>query len=48
MERLRRELEEKLAEMTRIKANLQSSEKVSVHPQTQQHEATSSPYNFYS
>lgn len=34
MERLRRELEEKLAEMTRIKANLQSSEKVSVHLQT--------------
>lgn len=36
MERLRRELEEKLAEMTHIKANLQSSEKVSVHLQTQQ------------
>lgn len=28
MEKLRRELEEKMAEVTRIKANLQSSEKV--------------------
>lgn len=31
MEKLRRELEEKMAEVTRIKANLQSSEKVKVH-----------------
>ena len=31
MEKLRRELEEKMAEVTRIKGTLQSSEKVSVH-----------------
>lgn len=31
MEKLRRELGEKMAEVTRIKANLQSSEKVSAH-----------------
>lgn len=36
MEKLKRELEEKLAEVTRIKANLQSSEKVIVHRQLQQ------------
>lgn len=35
MEKLRRELEEKLAEVMRIKATLQSSEKVSVHKQQQ-------------
>lgn len=31
MEKLRRELEEKMAEMMRIKGTLQSSEQVSVH-----------------
>lgn len=31
MERLKRDLEEKMAEMMRIKGTLQSSEKVSVH-----------------
>lgn len=35
MEKLKRELEEKLAEVTRIKSNLQSSEKVIVHLQLQ-------------
>lgn len=33
MERLKRELEEKMAEVTRIKSTLQNSEKVSMHLQ---------------
>lgn len=33
MEKLRRELEEKMADVTRIKSTLQSSEKVSVEMQ---------------
>lgn len=36
MEKLKRELEERLAEVTRVKANLQNSEKVIVHLQLQQ------------